>query len=126
MKNKGFTMIEILAVFTVTAIILLISVPLIINNVRNENKIAIENFQNDVYIAAEAYASDTEINENLYVTQEVSTVTIKSLIESGYLKGTLINPNNNKKMTEKPNINGKVEMKKNDEGVLQYKIVIGD
>lgn len=124
--KKGFTMIEVLAVFTTTALILLIAVPYVINLLTSGSSEARKNFENDVFIAAEAYVNDTEINNNLYITQETSVVTIKSLIESGYLKGTLVNPDNKKEMTKTPNIDGKVEINKDNEGVLQYKIVIGN
>lgn len=116
--KKGFTMIEILAVFTVTAIILLVSVPFITNMLKQGNNNSEETFLNSVYIATEAYIQD----DGIVVTEVTTYITIKELLESGYLKSNLVNPSNNKKVTEQENLIKKVKVKRNDEGVLQYEM----
>lgn len=115
--KKGFTMIEILAVFTVTAIILLVSVPFITNMLKQGNSNSEETFLNSVYIATEAYIQEYEItvSEDIYVS-------IEDLLDSGYLKSNLINPNNNKKVTEQENLNKIVKVHKDEEGILQYEM----
>lgn len=115
--KKGFTMIEILAVFTVTALILLVTIPLVTGTLKDGDKKAKESFLNDVYIAAEAFAQ-----EELSVTTEITTITIKDLLESGYLKSNLVNPENNKKLSDKENLNKIVKIHKDDEGVLQFEM----
>lgn len=111
-------MIEILAVFTVTAIILLVSVPFITNMLKQGNSNSEETFLNSVYIAAEAYIQE----DGIIVTEKITYITIKDLLESGYLKSNLINPNNNKKVTEQENLNKTVKVHKDEEGVLQYEM----
>lgn len=115
--KKGFTMIEILAVFTITAAILLIVVPLVIGTLKDGDKKAQESFESNVFIAAEAYAQ-----EELVVTTDVSTVTIKELLDSGYLKSSLVNPENNKKLSDDVNLNKTVKIYKDSEGVLQFEM----
>ena len=116
--KKGFTMIEILAVFTMTAIILLITVPFITNMVKQGDKKAKERFLNDVYIATEAYVQA----DKMVVTEEVSTIKIKDLLESGYLKSNLINPENNKTLEDPDNLNKEIKVYKDEEGILQYEM----
>ena len=116
--KKGFTMIELLAVFTITAIILLVSVPFITNMIKQGSNNSKENFLSDVYIATEAYIQDDKI----IVTNDSTYITIKDLLESGYLKSSLVNPDNNKKVTDKENINKIIKVYKDEEGVLQYEM----
>lgn len=111
-------MIEILAVFTMTAIILLITVPFITNMVKQGDKKAKERFLNDVYIATEAYVQA----DNMVVTEEASTIKIKDLLESGYLRSNLINPENNKTLKDPDNLDKEIKVYKDEEGILQYEM----
>jgi len=111
-------MIEILAVFTMTAIILLITVPFITNMVKQGDKKAKESFINDVYIATDAYVQA----DKMVVTEEVSTIKIKDLLESGYLRSNLINPENNKELKDSDNLDKEIKVYKDEEGILQYEM----
>ena len=114
--KKGFTMIEILAVFTLTAVILLITVPFIINSLKSGNEIKYDQFIDTISIAAEAYMNDLDD-----VTDPV-TVTLMDLVDAGYLKSTTVNPYNNKKVTNSENDTIKIKITKNSEGILSYEI----
>lgn len=111
-------MIEILAVFTMTAIILLITVPFVTNMLKQGDTKAKESFLNDVYIATEAYIQADKI----IVTEDISTIKIKELLESGYLRSNLVNPDNNKKVSDKDNLDKIIKVHKDEEGVLQYEM----
>lgn len=50
-----------------------------------------QTFLNNIYIATEAYVEDKQIQ-----VSSGSTVAIQQLIQSGFLKSTLVNPKNNK------------------------------
>lgn len=116
--KKGFTMIEILAVFTMTAIILLITVPFVTNMLKQGDEKAKQSFLNDVYIATEAYIQA----DNIIVTEEITTIKIKDLLESGYLRSNLVNPSNNKKLSESDNLEKPIKVYKDEEGILQYEM----
>lgn len=118
MNQKGFTMIEILAVFTITAIILLIAVPQIISMLKKGNDTAYKEFEDNVFIAAEAYIQD----ENINVTTDITQITLEQLVNSGYLKSTLINPNNKEKVISNNNKKIIVKVKKDEDGVLFFEI----
>lgn len=117
--KKGFTMIELLAVFTLTGIILLISFPQITSLLKKSNEEEYQTFLNNVYIATEAYIEDKNIQVEISTPQ---SITIKKLIESGFLKSTLVNPKNNRKVTDQTNINKKVIITKNSDNILEYSL----
>lgn len=115
--KKGFTMIELLAVFTITGIILLIAVPQITSLLKKSNDEEYQTFLNSVYISCEAYIEDKNISiDNTY------TVTLDDLIRSQFLKSTLINPKNNKKVSDDINKNKVITITKDENGVLKYQL----
>lgn len=116
--KKGFTMIEILAVFTITALILIVSVPFITGLLKKGDNEAYKDFKDTVFIAAEAYIQD----EGIVVTQAISTITIGDLVNSNYLKSTLVNPNNNKKVLDEVNKQIIIKVNKDDENILNFEI----
>ena len=126
MKNKGFTMVEILAVFTLTAIILLITVPLITGMLKKGDDTAYEEFKNTIFIAVEAFTNDetTEftVPANSCGTNQIATLTIGDLVSSGYLKSTVINPNNDKKVLDEVNKKLVIKVCRDDENVLNFEI----
>ena len=116
--KKGFTMVEILAVFTITAIILIVSVPFITGLLKKGNDSSYQDFKDTVFIAAEAYIQD----EGIVVTKDISTITIGDLVNSNFLKSTLVNPYNNKKVLDEINKQIIIKVYKDDENVLNFEI----
>lgn len=117
--KKGFTMIELLGVFTLIGIILVLAVPQITSLLRKSNDEEYQTFLNNVYIATEAYIQDTEteVTQGNYIT-----ISIEQLIKSGFLKSNLVNPKNDKKISNKENIQKKVVVTKNNNNVLEYSL----
>lgn len=76
-----------------------------------------QTFLNSVYISCEAYIEDKNISiDNTY------TVTLDDLIRSQFLKSTLINPKNNKKVSDDINKNKVITITKDENGVLKYQL----
>lgn len=101
MKNKrGFTLVELLAVVTLLAAIILVSVPSIINVLRKSEEKDYKEFENALKRAAELYV---EKNRNLYpeLNNVGGTVNVSAntLITEEYLKQDLENPNDNTPVT---------------------------
>lgn len=119
MKIKGFTMIELLGVFTVAGIILLIAIPQITSLLKTSNEQEYEAFLNNIYIATEAYVEDQNIKVEQNSTTEIALI---QLVSSGFLKSTLVNPNNNKKVSESPNADKKVIISINEDNILEYEL----
>jgi len=117
MKNKGFTMIELLAVFTVIGIILIMAIPQITSLLKTSNEQEYETFLDNIYIACEGYINDQNIK-----IESQTEITFKQLIEKGFLKSTLINPDNNLKLSDEKNINKKILVTRNEDNVLEYEL----
>lgn len=96
MKNKNaFTLVELIAVITLLAAILLVSVPTVINTIRKNEERKYQNFNDAIIRAAELYV---ERNRDNYTTLSSSGSTIdidtETLIAEDYLSGDLKDPNN--------------------------------
>lgn len=95
-KIKGFTLVELLAVITLLAAIILVSIPSIINTLKNnENKVS-KQFDNALINACELYV---ERNRNMFTELNVIGGTIdveaQTLLNEGYLTQNLESPDEN-------------------------------
>ena len=78
--NKGFTMIELLAVIVLLAAIALIITPLVTNSVKKGGETIDKQTQNNIVMAAKNWASD---NKDKLPTAK--GVKVQTLIDDGYL-----------------------------------------
>lgn len=91
--EKGFTLIELLAVIVILGIIAVIAVPLISNIISNSRTNADLNTANQVYNAARMYVIGEQNGDFSNTTGSTTkTITIKTLIDSGYLESTILLP----------------------------------
>lgn len=90
MKN-GFTLVELLAIMVLLGVIILVAIPSVINS----NKVAKENDQKEfvdaINTACESYAAVNSKTDG--------SVTINELLNGGYLKKSLKNPNTGKEIS---------------------------
>ena len=94
--KKGFTLIELIAVITFITLIVLVSTPLILNQISTSRETKFEVFQSDLCLAAEAYLTNDDTNEDFNdPTDKPKQVTMAELITGGYLKSNTINPRTN-------------------------------
>ncbi len=112
-NNKGFTLVEVLAVIAIIAILGLIAVPGVLNSIQNSKKSSYNIMISDIKIAGETLFEEIEYNdtelyqysgdgtkldkkvetgknsvfeENLSIT-EIKT-NLQTLVSNGFLKGT--------------------------------------
>lgn len=122
MKNKkGFTLVEMLVVLSVLITIFLIVVPEVTNLYKNLKQNEYERFLSDIFLSTEAYVQKNidkypELNNN---NQKVY-VYFEELLESGYLKATIMDPKNKKNVKEE---NYTVELFLNDDNEYKYKLL---
>lgn len=119
MKNKkGFTLIELVAVVTLLAAITLVSVPSIVNTLKKNEEKEYKEFETVLKRATELYV---ERNRSLYpeLNNIGGTVDVEAetLINEGYLKQSLKNPNNNTPVT-----NYKVNIKVDNDQIFIYTV----
>lgn len=117
-NNRGFTLVELIAVMTLLAAIILVTVPVIINTIKkNDDKLG-ENFEKSLKQAAELYVERNrdvfpDLN-NIGGTAEVSTDT---LIKEGYLKQDLENPIDNSSV-----LNYKIIVEVGNDNIFIYRV----
>jgi len=92
-----------MGVFVVLALILLMTIPQIMSSIKNSADQEIEQFKNTLYVAAENYIAEYDI-------KAPTTISVETLVKSGFLKSSLINPTTNEKVGTK----GAVKITKTD------------
>lgn len=123
--RKGFTLIELLAILTVLGIIILVSVPSIMDTNKKSQENDYTEYKHTVEKAAEVYLeTHSEKFEKFYDVKSTngSEVAIKSedLVALGYIQGSLQNPKTKVKIIEEASY---VEVKNNN-GTLEYTYVL--
>lgn len=100
MKEKGFTLIELIGVITLLAIIILITYPSIVNIIKKSNN-KIDSATSALIISGAKNMVDENKNSYPLTNGNVYCVTIKSLINKGYVISDLENGNGNKINTDR-------------------------
>lgn len=113
--KKAFTLIELLGIILVLGLILIFTVPAIMNSIKNSGNKEYENFLNTISMAAETYyQNNTEICD--FEKETVCYFDVQKIIESGFAEETLLNPKTGKTLQSSDMI---VLTKQND-GTINY------
>ena len=89
MKNKrAFTLIELLAVIVIMGILLTITIPQLINNLKDKKDVALETIKETIVSIGKNYAIDNNIEAPFYIS-------INDLCTEKYLECPVINPATN-------------------------------
>ena len=118
LKAIGFTLVELLAVITILSIIALV-VSISVANMLKESKNSLTSVQlASIKESAESWGADNI--ENLPINNDCSYITLKNLIDDGYLESEIINPDDKKPISNFMLI--KIESKLNNQGktILTY------
>lgn len=119
--NKGFTLVELLAILTILGIITLVSVPSIVVTNKKSQENNYMQYKKTVENAAEVYVETHPEEFQEVKTIAGTTVNIKTedLIIAGFIHGTLQNPKTKTKISEEAS---SVNVK-NESGTLKYTYV---
>ena len=113
MKRNGFTLVELISVMVILAVIALITVPALLNVIKDTKQKAYDRNITMIKIAMENWKNK---NSNLLPKKgEMIYLTISELKHEGYLEQDVYNP-----LTEKPFPNDMLLTIKNDVGGYQY------
>lgn len=97
MKNKGFTLIELIAVVALLALTFLVVVPSIMNTFNKMTEEKYNRYLNDVFLAAEAYIEGNVAKYKEFIeNKETFYITYEELLSSDYLKSTIYDSKNEK------------------------------
>lgn len=118
MKNKAFTMVELLGVIVILAILVLVSMPSLLNSIKGNEKSKYEAFLKSLYNASEVYVVEnpTEFDWNA----SNNTIALTNLINGDYISGNYVNPNTNKKIREE---NSTIKVSKDSQNLLVFEYV---
>lgn len=100
MKNKGFTLIEMLVVIALVAIIGTFVGVGVVNMLDKQKSDSIQNYKDTVCNAALAYVELSGFKDNCKSTSECS-ISISDLIKAGILSGDLSDGNGKKATSDK-------------------------
>lgn len=99
-ENNGFTLIELLGAVIIIAILALISFPLVVEYIRNSQKILVDSERTVIKLATERFLND---NKNNYPRNNGVgyCISIQDLVDGNYLSGAFVDANNGKLMNDK-------------------------
>lgn len=115
MKNRGFTLVELLGVITVLALITLIAVPSITGTLKKQKEMQYNKYLNDLYLATEAYVLNqdeydlSQVNQTIYIKLE-------DVVKAKYLNSTIVNPKTNEKL----NVAHYIKITVKEDNTFQY------
>ena len=99
MNRKGFTLIEVIMVIAIITILSLILIPNVMVLINENKKRSCEKMIDNIESAAKMY-----VNQNKYelgfdcYDNKTKGITLKTLVDAGYLGGELVNPINKEKI----------------------------
>ena len=115
MKNKGFTLVELIAIIVIISAISLLSFAAITNTIKSSKARELKTFEDSLINSTKLYmSSKNDQYPDLKNAGDKYRVDVSELIQEGYVRETLVNPTN---------VNIKkfyVIVVKNEEGFLDY------
>lgn len=117
MKNKGFTLVELIGVIVILGVVAIFAVPALTKTLKDSAEKSYNEYVRDISIAAENYfhnETDEIINGKYFIS-------VGTLIEKGYLKRG-INPKTNEETSD----NATVIITKNTDKTEKYQFVETD
>lgn len=101
MNKRGFTLIELIAVIGLLALLALASYPNITSQLKKSRQTNYNVFEQNIFLATETYINTyREQYVDFKNAGDVVRIELKELIESGYVKSTIVNPKTNEKISE--------------------------
>lgn len=118
MKNKGFTLVEIMAVLVIMGVLLLVTVPSVFNSLDKKKNREHEQIIEEIKSAAELYVTQNEDVQTFLNSAGSINISYATLVAEGLINGNEIDP-----LTSEPwNTNSYVFITKEDKKMLsEYK-----
>lgn len=122
MKDKGFTLVEMLGVMTLLAIIFALVYPNAMEMLEKGKKQDYVEYEKTIELATEAYIN---ASSSLSMPTAGSSVSVKfsELMNNGYLSTNVINPKTKKTVLDTPNI--EVTVSRGIDGKISYTLSEG-
>lgn len=100
MNNKGFTLVELMAVIIVLCLIMLVGVPSMSKTIDRQTNRSYDEYIKNICYGAKNYARHYETEyKQLYETGNQTSVCLNVLYEKGYVSDKLVNPDTDSRDT---------------------------
>ena len=106
MNRKGFTLIEVIMVIAIIAILSIILAPNVMVLINKNNERSCEKMIDNIKSATKMYVNQNKYELGFDCSGTAKEITLKTLVDAGYLGGELVNPVND----EKINLESKVSV----------------
>ena len=122
MNKKGFTLVEMLGILVVLSMIIVISVPAITGSLKRSKQEKYDNWLKSLYIAAEEYTESHRQEFYEVNAGGTSYLSIQLLLDQGYLKESVVDPESGNDITDVAIIKITV----NSDKTLKYELIYKD
>lgn len=118
-NSRGFTLIEIIGVITVLSIILVFSVPALTKTLKVNEQKKYDDYIDNLKIVTENYVVG-KLKEGQFFedSKDYNYVSLGNLIDSGYIKNTITNPENDKELSR----DTRIKVYKEADGTYSYDV----
>ena len=99
MNKKGFTLIEVIMVIAIIAILSLILIPNVMILIDKNKKRTCEKMIDNIESAAKMYVNQNKYELGFDYSGTPKEITLKTLVDAGYLGGELVNPINKEEIS---------------------------
>ena len=99
MNKKGFTLIEVIMVIAIIAILSLILIPNVMILIDKNKKRTCEKMIDNIESAAKMYVNQNKYELGFDCSGTPKEITLKTLVDAGYLGGELVNPINKEEIS---------------------------
>ena len=99
MNRKGFTLIEVIMVIAIIAILSIILIPNVMVLINENKKRSCEKMIDNIESAAKMYVNQNKYELGFDCSSTPKGITLKTLVDAGYLGGELVNPINKEKIS---------------------------
>ena len=99
MNRKGFTLIEVIMVIAIITILSLILIPNVMVLINENKKRSCEKMIDNIESAAKMYVNQNKYELGFDCSSITKEITLKTLVDAGYLGGELVNPINKEKIS---------------------------
>ena len=120
MRQKAFTLVELIGIMVVLGLIILVGVPALTTSLRKANEEEYERIIRTFNLAAETYVQINKENDGALIGLNTPNtpvyITLNVLKQNGYIKSGIVNP-----LTDSVfDYNQAVKAFKNSDGVIEY------
>lgn len=117
-NKKAFTLIEMIGIITILALIMLIALPSMTKTLKRNEQKKYDNYITNLKLVSENYLVDQLQKKNITFVDDEAYFTLGDIIDAGYIKEIITNPNNDKKLSR----DTKIKVIKNYDNTYSFEI----